>query len=170
MAGDLFNIGGGVLTENPSGLILPIVTDITRNSANDGTDALDTVLGTFVIPANVLRLGSIITNYVMIEISNSASTKTISLKLNGTFHASAVVTTSSTILINYPVHLYDATTILSASSLTSGGGVASVNTPNSATVANAITNGVTVTITGKWGGATLSEFIRLKFGKIVITY
>jgi hypothetical protein len=166
--------GGARYTSNGTNLVglsanwfTPVV-DITRNSANDATDSTSTVLATFVVPPNVLRIGSIITVYAGFENTNSANTKIFQLFLNGVNVGAPTNTANQAFGFVIPVHVFDANTLVVQNNPSGTG--ASVGTYLTRTVTGVVNVGLTITLQCQWNAQPIAgEFIRLKFGKIVIT-
>jgi len=157
---------GTTLAYLTSGVSDPVI-DVTRNSANDATDATEVTLATFVIPGGALRLGSVIEVYGIMENTSSASTKTLTLRVDGTTLASFSTTTNQSVGARFPIHVHDANSLVILNNGSVGTGSASGLTVTK-TVTGILTAGCTVTLTGKWGAVALTEFIRLKHAKVKV--
>ena len=165
MAGNLINIGGGVLTENPSGLLLPVVTDVLRNSANDATDNVEQAAASFVIPSNSLRIGSTVELLFNYEFTNSANAKNMRVRINnaasGNIYSSVPHTNVAGGQLRQLLNILDANTLYATDGVT----------PRNNTYTNIVGTGFTIFLTSAWGTQPiLGESIRLKIGKINIIY
>ena len=145
-------------------LYVPPVVNISRNSDNT-TDTNSVTMATFVIPPNVLRVGSIIEVWALWQNTNSSSTKNFSVNLNGNARGGASATTAQATGVRYPFHVQDANTLLVLNNGTSGTG-SSAGVPLSTTITGVVAAGLTVTLTSSWGANVSGENITLVHAKL----
>lgn len=151
---------------NGLNLYVPPVIDVTRNSLNDATDANEQTMATFIVPANTLRFGSIVEIWALWENTNSANTKTLNFRWNGTNVGSIPVTTNQSTGFRAGYHIHDISTVAFMNSITGTGGGSLSGLVQAQTITNVTTTINTLTLTCKWAAAVPSEFIRLKHAKV----
>lgn len=142
------------------------IIDVTRPSLNDATDANEVTLATLIVPPNLLKVGSIVEVMALFENPNSVSTKTYSIRVNGTGVGNQSVTTLVSTGFRFPMHVHDVNTLIGTPYATSSGGGTFAGVAFAQTITGVIAAGFTVTLTAKWGAAVLSESIVLRFARL----
>lgn len=147
---------------------LSAVLDVTRNSANDATDANEVTMATFTIPAGVLQVGSMFDVVAIWESSNSANVKNFIVRVNGAGVSSTTATANQSTGMRQPFHVHDAATLLFLNNGTVGTGSAA-GLASTTPFNNVANQSNTVTLTCKWTAQPIAgEFIRLKHAKLVL--
>jgi hypothetical protein len=146
--------------------LFPAVIDVTRNSTNTSADTSETALATYTIPPNIgLVPGSVFNVIAVFENSNSATSKSLICRVNGSSAASIGMTTNQLMWSNTQLEVYDANTLLILPNFqASFGASAALATPM--TVSNIDAIGFTITLTAKWAAQVAGEFIRLKYSRV----
>lgn len=156
-----------------AGIVNPfLVNDVTRNSLNDATDAVEVTMATFALQPGMVRAGSVLEVFGLYENTNSASGKQQLMRINGTaVGGGQYATTNQSFGLRTPFHITSNTTL----AFVNNGGVGTGSATGLLTVnpvLNDITTSVnTLTLTCRWTAANVAgEFIRLKHAKLIITY
>jgi hypothetical protein len=145
-----------------------LTPEANRNSLNDATDANEVVMGTIVIPPNNgAKIGTMFEFISVWEGTNSASTKSEIIRINGSSVGSGTFTTSASISQRQPFQMVDANTLKVINSFTATGGGVSGSAPLVVTISNLADVGFTVTFNSKWSAAASGEFIKLTLAKII---
>jgi len=155
---------------NSVGGIFPTISQMQRVSAGTANDTTEQVIGSIFVPGALLQLGTELRLNALLENTNSSSQKNQLVRIGPglTSMGNQQNTTNTETLLFYRAVLEDANTLRSFNSLATASGV-NANASITATAIDAMINGVSFAINGKWTAQpSAGEIIKITYAHIEI--